>query len=196
MESHRMRGRWCERSRGRAGEVGEVGRPREGRRARRRRKSTKLTESKFTRIEPTFVAPTGIIEKKPYRQRPRRATRSLRTKRSASLPTIQGETEKSSPARSREHSQQHAEDGGRRKREERRTNQQSDDDVRRPKPSASGTDGNLPAQGKPPQSKACSPPSARTRSSQSPSQRPRRPTRTASDRRGDGSAPCRSRSRP
>lgn len=55
------------------------------------------TLSKLTRIEPTLVAPTGTIEKKPYRQRPRRATRSFRTKRSASLPTIQGDTEKSSP---------------------------------------------------------------------------------------------------
>lgn len=51
---------------------------------------------------PTLVAPTGIIEKKPWRHRPRRATRSLRTKRSWSLLAIQGETEKSSPVGARQ----------------------------------------------------------------------------------------------
>lgn len=57
----------------------------------------KRTESKLTRMEPTLVAPTGTMEKKPWRHRPRRATRSLRTNRSWSLLAIQGETEKSSP---------------------------------------------------------------------------------------------------
>ena len=56
-----------------------------------------LTESKFTLMLPTFVAPTGTILKKPYRHRPRSATRSLSTNRFWSRLAIYGDTENSSP---------------------------------------------------------------------------------------------------
>lgn len=59
-----------------------------------------LTESKFTLMLPTLVAPTGTMPKKPYRHRPRRATRSFRTNRFASRFTMYGDTENSSPLQS------------------------------------------------------------------------------------------------
>ena len=37
--------------------------------------------SKLMWIEPTLVAPTGVMLKKPWRQRPRRATRSFSVNR-------------------------------------------------------------------------------------------------------------------
>lgn len=55
------------------------------------------TLSKLTLMLPTFVAPTGTMPKKPYRQRPSNATRSLRTKRLANRLTRNGETENNSP---------------------------------------------------------------------------------------------------
>lgn len=55
------------------------------------------TLSKLTTIDPTLVAPTGIMLKNPCFQRPSSATRSLRTKRLAIRRAMYGETLKSSP---------------------------------------------------------------------------------------------------
>ena len=60
-------------------------------------KGGQRTVSKLTLILPTFVAPTGTMLKNPYFHLPRRATRSLRTKRLCNLLAIYGDTEKSSP---------------------------------------------------------------------------------------------------
>lgn len=79
-------------------------------------------------MEPTLVAPTGTIPKKPYLHLPNKATLSLSTNKSFNLFAIQGLTEKSSPK-----SLLVSEEGGEGRRKRGRTNRRNVDDVLRPK---------------------------------------------------------------